>query len=74
MLRWAAEQAVASDEAKARLGVAALAALSTSELLQAPDDALLDAVLDAVLEAPIEQIEDAGDDADVVEVDTEVEG
>ena len=74
MLRWAAEQAVSTDEPKARLGVAALEALSTSELLQAPDDALLDAVLDAVLEGPVEQLEDAGGDAEVVEVDTGADG
>ncbi|PWJ50710.1 hypothetical protein SAMN06264364_12286 [Quadrisphaera granulorum] len=73
MLRWAAEQAVSTDDAKARLGVAALQALSTSELLQAPDDALLDAVLDAVLAGPVEQIEEAGEEADVVEVDTEAD-
>ena len=46
MLRWASEHAASTDDAKARMGLAALDALSDSELLQAPDQALVDAVID----------------------------
>lgn len=75
MLRWASEHAVSDDENEARLGVAALEALSTSELLQAPDDALLDAVLDAVLAGPVEAIEaSGGEGVRVVEVDSAEHG
>ena len=73
MLRWASEQATSDEDAKARMGVAALAALSDSELLQEPDQALVDAVLDSILEDPIEEIEALGDEVEVVEVDTDIE-
>jgi hypothetical protein len=73
MLRWASEQATSDEDAKARMGVAALAALSDSELLQEPDQALVDAVLDSILEEPIEEIEALGEDVEVVEVDTDIE-
>jgi ribosome assembly protein YihI (activator of Der GTPase) len=73
MLRWASELAVSDDDAKARMGVAALAALSGSELLQEEDQQLVDAVLDSVLEEPLEEIEAAGDDVSVIEVDHEGE-
>jgi ribosome assembly protein YihI (activator of Der GTPase) len=71
MLRWASEQATSEEDAKARMGLAVLDALSESELLQAPDQALVDAVIDAVLEEPIEEIEGAGTDVEVVEVDSD---
>lgn len=70
MLRWASDLAVAAERAKARAGVAALTALSSSPLLQAEDQTLLDAMLDAVLEDPVEDIDEAGEDVEVVEVDT----
>ena len=73
MLRWASEQAASADAATSRMGVAALAALSTSELLQQPDQELVDAVIDSLLEEPveeIEQIEHAGGDVEVIEVDS----
>ncbi len=76
MLRWASEQAASDDEATSRMGVAALAALSTSELLQQPDQELVDAVIDSLLEEPveeIEQIEHAGGDVEVIEVDSSPE-
>jgi hypothetical protein len=69
MLRWASEQAASSDLARARMGVAALDALSTSELLQEPDQDLVDAVLDSLIEEPVEEIEEAAGDVDVIEVD-----
>jgi hypothetical protein len=71
MLRWASEQATSSDDPTARMGVAALEALSDSELLQAPDQAFVDAVLDSLLEEPLEEIEALGDAAEVIEVDTD---
>ncbi|WP_461024522.1 hypothetical protein [Thalassiella azotivora] len=70
MLRWASEQAASSDDATSRLGVAALAALSGSDLLQEPDQDLVDAVLDSLLEEPTDEINRAGLDVDVVETDT----
>ena len=71
MLRWASEQAVSNEAAKARMGLAALDALSASELLQEADQALVDAVLDSVLQEPVEVIEQAAGDVEVVEVDTD---
>lgn len=74
MLRWASEHAVSADDAKARMGIAALDALSDSELLQSSDQALVDAVIDSLLEQPVERIEELGGDAEVVEIDTDGEG
>lgn len=69
MLRWASEEASSTEPTRARIGVAALDALSASELLQEEDQALVDAVIDALIEEPVEAIEQAGGDVDVVEVD-----
>lgn len=69
MLRWASKHASSADDATARMGLAVLDALSDSELLQAPDQALVDAVIDSLLEEPLEEIEEIEDDAEVVEVD-----
>ena len=70
MLRWASEQAASEDSAKSRMGVAALDALSTSELLQEPDQNLVDAVIDSLIEEPSEKIEEAADsEVEVVEID-----
>lgn len=71
MLRWASEHAVSREDAKARMGLAALDALSESELLQLRDQALVDAVIDSLLEEPIEEIEELGGDTEVVEVDSD---
>lgn len=49
-------------------GVAALAALSASELLQEADQALVDAVIDSIIEAPVEVIEQAEGEVEVIEV------
>ncbi len=73
MLRWASEQVTSAEDAKARMGLAVLDALSESELLQEPDQTLVDAVIDAVLEEPLEEIVDAGRDVEVVEVDSDHE-
>lgn len=71
LLRWASEQAASGEPTKARMGVAALDALSASELLQAPDQALVDAVIDSLIEEPLEQIEQLQGDVHVIEVDDE---
>lgn len=68
MLRWASEQAASSHPTQARMGVAALDALSTSELLQEADQALVDAVLDSIIEEPVEVIEQAEEEVEVIEV------
>jgi hypothetical protein len=39
--------------------------------LQAEDQALVDAAIDSVLEEPVEEIEAAGDNVEVIEVDDE---
>lgn len=69
MLRWASEQAASGEPAAARMGVAALAALGSSELLQEADQDLVDAVIDSLIEEPVEEIEMVDGDVDVVEVD-----
>lgn len=71
MLRWASEQAASSDPARAVMGVAALDALSTSELLQTPDQGLVDTVIDSILAAALEELDRIGDDSPrVVEIDS----
>jgi len=69
MLRWASEQAASQDVYKSRMGVAALDALSTSELLQEPDQNLVDAVIDSLIEEPVEEIEEAAGEVEVIEID-----
>lgn len=70
MLRWASEQAASAEPAKARMGIAALDALSGSELLQEPDGMIVDAVLDSLLEEPLEEIEEGPGEVDVIEIDS----
>ena len=48
MLRWASEKAVNRDDAMSRLGIAALEALSESDLLQTRDIQLVFLVTQAV--------------------------
>lgn len=73
-LRWAAEFSVSDDVAKARLGLAQLRALDDSKMLDSEQQVFIDAALAAVLIHPIEEIEEAGEDAQVVrfEADDEV--
>ncbi len=71
LLRWASELAASGEPAQARMGVAALAALSTSELLQEPDQALVDAVIDSLIEEPVEEFEAYDGEVEVIEVDDE---
>ncbi len=53
-LRWAAELAVSGESSRARLGVAALDALTTSPWLQAEDQAFIDGALATLLPVDIE--------------------
>ena len=65
-LRWAAELAVSEDDAKSGLGVSQLIALADSDLLDEAQHLFVDAALRAVLEDAVEEVEQAGDDAEVV--------
>jgi hypothetical protein len=69
MLRWAAEQAVSNDPARANMGVSALTALGSSELLQKADQALVESVMDAIIAGPIDEIDDEADAVVVMEID-----
>lgn len=50
------------------MGIAALDAFGSSELLQEPDGMFVDAVLDSLLEEPVEQIEEGVGEVDVTEI------
>ena len=65
-LRWAAELAVSADETQARLGVAQLRALGESDLLDEHQQLFIDAALDAVVRVPAREIEQLGEDAQVI--------
>jgi len=54
LLRWASEMAVDSDERRALVGMSAMAALTTSEMLQPEDLSMVGLVADAVLERRVE--------------------
>lgn len=66
ILRWAAELAVSDDEAHARLGVSQLGALLSSELLDEEEKDFVQAALEAVVRVPVQQIEELGEDVQVV--------
>jgi|1186.fasta_scaffold1036334_1 hypothetical protein len=66
-LRWAAELAVKDDERMADLGVAQLAALLESDLLDDSEKGFVEAALDAVYQDPEAEIEQLGEDVDVVQ-------
>ncbi|WP_173954800.1 hypothetical protein [Hyphomicrobium sulfonivorans] len=66
-MRWAAELSASADDRTVSLGVAELAALLESDLLDESDKVFVEAALDAVYE-PIEtEIEQLGDDVEVVQ-------
>lgn len=65
-LRWAAELAVSEDEAKSNLGVSQVRALAESELLDDAQQLFVSAALDAVLEDAVEEVDEAGEDVEVV--------
>lgn len=69
-LRWAAELAASEQENVALLGVAELRALAESDLLDESQKLFIDAALESVIHDATEEIEDieaAGDEADVIE-------
>lgn len=66
-LRWAAELSVSRDDRLADLGVAQLAALLESDLLEDPEKVFVEAALDAVYEEPEAMLEDLGEDAEAVQ-------
>ena len=68
-LRWASELAVSVDDRTARLGVAELNALALSDLLDDTAQGFIDAALDSVVKDPVEELEQAGEDAEVVELE-----
>lgn len=66
-LRWAAELATSDEESHARLGVAELEALGRSDLLDDHQRLFIDAALEAVVRIPAREIEELGEDVQVVE-------
>ena len=65
-LRWAAELAVSDEETHARLGVAELRALGESDLLDDHQQLFIDAALNAVVRIPVAELEQLGDNAQVI--------
>ena len=65
-LRWAAELAVADDDAISSLGVAQLVALAESELLDEAQQVFVDAALDAVVDDAVEEVDHAEREAEVM--------
>lgn len=66
ILRWAAELAVSDDQEHAQLGVAQLAALLKSNMLDDGEKDFVQAALTAVVRAPVQQIEQLGDNVQVI--------
>ena len=66
ILRWAAELAVSDEQAHARLGVAELGALLTSDLLDEEEKDFVQAALTAVVSPAVHQIERLGEDVQIV--------
>lgn len=64
-LRWAAELAVSDDEARATMGVNQLNSLSQSNMNDPDVQALVDSALNAVVQDVADEVEEAGDDADI---------
>jgi hypothetical protein len=73
-LRWASELAVSDDEGKARLGVAQLAALAQSDLLNEQHQLFIDAALIAVIREPVEVVEQAGGTGVIAVLDVSLPG
>ncbi len=71
-LRWGAELAVSSDDRTARLGIAQLRALAESDLLDERQQLFVDAALAAVVQEPADRIAEAGEGAQVLQVDDDV--
>jgi len=66
-LRWAAELAVSLDDQMADLGVAQLVALVTSDLLDDSEKVFVEAALNAVYQDPEIEIDQSGEDAEVIQ-------
>lgn len=66
-LRWAAELAVDEDDRMADLGVAQLAALLESDLLDESEKVFVEAALDVVYEDPEAELDGLGEDVEVVQ-------
>lgn len=66
-MRWAAELSASTDDRTASLGVAELTALLESDLLEESDKIFVEAALDAVYEPVETEIEQLGDDVEVVQ-------
>jgi hypothetical protein len=71
-LRWAAELAVSSDDAEARLGVLELERLGADPDLRPGEQELIDAALRAAAYADQLAVQSAGPDAEVVVLDEDV--
>ena len=67
MLRWGAERAVDERGRVGEVGIAALHALSASELLQPEDRDFIDRVTQAVIEGTLAEVDASGADVLVVE-------
>ncbi|WP_446664987.1 hypothetical protein [Flexivirga sp. B27] len=68
ILRWAAELAVSADNRIASLGVAELATLLDSDLLDDGEKSFVEAALDSVYEDPEAAIDALGQDAEVIQL------
>ena len=66
-LRWAAELAVKDDDRMADLGVAQLAALLNSDLLDEGEKVFVEAALDAVYQDPEAELDQLGEDVEVIQ-------
>lgn len=65
-LRWAAELAVSDDVRKARLGNRELKALQNSKMLSPAEVDFIYAALDAALDVPVHEIEQAGEEVEII--------
>jgi hypothetical protein len=66
VLRWAAELAVSDDQAHARLGLRSSERSLTSDLLDEEEKDFVQAALTAVVEPAVQQIEQLGEDVQVI--------
>lgn len=66
-LRWAAELAIKDDDRMADLGVSQLVALLNSDLLDESEKVFVEAALDAVYEDPEAELDQLGEDVEVVQ-------
>jgi hypothetical protein len=67
-LRWSSELAVSRDDRMADLGVAQLAALLASDLLDDAEKLFVEAALDVVYQDPEAELDALGQDAEVIQL------